>query len=682
MYNILIVEDDTPSGLILKKLLAKEGYTVAGIYDSGEKTLAAIGTEINPDLVLMDISLSGTIDGIETAEKILNEHNIPFIYITASKDKDIIDRAKKTMPLNYIVKPFNSHTLYSTIEMAMYRFNTEKQLQNATLSRERLIDAIPDFMFEMDRHGNPSSEIDRDLMDKYWSDSETNAIEELLETAAKTHDVQVHEYNLKNKPHEYYEARIIFIKENRYILIIRDVTDRKSSELKLKEHLDNLEVEIANRTNEIQSINKTMKKEIELRTLADEEIKVFMDLVEQSTRAIVIANKDGMITSVNKKFTEITGVSRGECCQRCIFCNESLIFSDNKIKDEIESTDIWKGEISNTNANGEVFYLNAIVSKIRNAEDEITHISISAEDITQKKKDEEEIQRAKELLLSSSADSIDKDMDWQTWKEKMLSRNVSRTDKSIFHNINNSFTQGAGFGTLIAFMEMMSNTSEKENDKVIIDEMIFKHAMDNVKIAQNAFKIFASIDWVIGNDIELKEATVGDIYKLVKVAIDGTKEMAKINRHRVIINEFPDDISKFKVNVNTDYIAESVKEILVNAMKFSKPESTIAIMIYSQNKNLRISIISDPEKNSDGIVGIPVEYEKVVFEPFYRISKLVFEKYHTLDFGIGLTFVEKIVKRHGGEIFAENILDYSDIKKEPITKVNLMISLPYVLIQE
>ena len=106
-------------------------------------------------------------------------------------------------------------------------------------------------------------------------------------------------------------------------------------------------------------------------------------------------------------------------------------------------------------------------------------------------------------------------------------------------------------------------------------------------------------------------------------------------------------------------------------MKFSKHGSTIAVMIYSQNKNLRISTISDPEKNSDDVVGIPIEYEKVVFEPFYRISKLVYEKYHTLDFGIGLTYVEKIVKRHGGEIFAENILDYSDIKKEPIIKVNL-----------
>jgi len=100
-------------------------------------------------------------------------------------------------------------------------------------------------------------------------------------------------------------------------------------------------------------------------------------------------------------------------------------------------------------------------------------------------------------------------------------------------------------------------------------------------------------------------------------------------------------------------------------------------MIYTQNNTLRISFINDPQKTGDGIVGIPPEYEKIIFEPFYRISRLVFEKYNSLDFGIGLTFVEKIVTRHGGEIFAENILDYSDIKKDPLTKVNMMISLPF-----
>jgi hypothetical protein len=96
----------------------------------------------------------------------------------------------------------------------------------------------------------------------------------------------------------------------------------------------------------------------------------------------------------------------------------------------------------------------------------------------------------KTSLKGSASDAIDKEMDWQSWKEKMLNRNISRTDKSIFSNINNSFTQGAGFGTLITFMEMMAKSSEETDEKRIVDAQLFNEAMKNVKIAQDAFKIF------------------------------------------------------------------------------------------------------------------------------------------------------------------------------------------------
>ena len=94
---------------------------------------------------------------------------------------------------------------------------------------------------------------------------------------------------------------------------------------------------------------------------------------------------------------------------------------------------------------------------------------------------------------------------------------------------------------------------------------------------------------------------------------------------------------------------------------------------------IAISMINEPEKSDEGIVGIPVEYGKVVFEPFYRLSKIVFEQYSTLDFGLGLTLIEKIVNKHGGEVYAENLIDHTDLKREPQTKVNLTITLPIML---
>jgi CheY-like chemotaxis protein len=122
MIKILVVEDDKPSGLILQKLLLKSGYTVSAIVDTGEEAIKII-EKSRPDLILMDIALAGEIDGIETAEKIYNKHQIPFIYITSSTDELTFDRAKKSLPQSYIVKPFNGHSLKTAIDMALFKYD-------------------------------------------------------------------------------------------------------------------------------------------------------------------------------------------------------------------------------------------------------------------------------------------------------------------------------------------------------------------------------------------------------------------------------------------------------------------------------------------------------------------------------------------------------------------------------
>ena len=77
------------------------------------------------------------------------------------------------------------------------------------------------------------------------------------------------------------------------------------------------------------------------------------------------------------------------------------------------------------------------ISKIKNSEGKTTYVVVTGEDISDRKRDEIELDRMKTSLQGSASDAIDKEMDWQSWKEKMLNRNISRTDKSIFSNINN-----------------------------------------------------------------------------------------------------------------------------------------------------------------------------------------------------------------------------------------------------
>lgn len=677
MIDILVVEDDKPSGLILKKLLVKSGYNVADIVESGEEAFRFIQNK-KPDLILMDITLPGELDGIDTAEKIYDTYNIPFIYITAGTDGPTFERAKRSMPMNYIVKPFNAQSLTSTIEMSLFRFQMENKLRDSEENRRLILESLPDRIFEIDTQLAPLTEKDRAVMAETWSESTKAMASAPIQKAVETGLVQIFEHeSTVDGRNIYCESRIIKSTGNLIVVIVRDISERKKNELIMKDHVSSLEEMVRERTGELQNANNTLLEEIEKRNNVEKNNSILIDLVEQNPNCIVIIDRHGAVTYTNNSFVLLSGYSKDELIGLDVKKVPNPIVPEVTFFNHLKNTSSWKGEFYNTSRDGNIYYLNASVTKMKNSEGKTEYYVVNAENITQRKQDEFELERMKKALHTSSSDSIDKDMDWQTWKEKMLNRNISRTDKSIFHNINNSFTQGAGFGTLITFMEMIAKSSKEKDDKLIVERSLFNEAMKNVKIAQDAFKIFAGIDWIISNTIELQNKSIRDIYTMLKGIISKSLPLIEINSNRVILNEFPSALANKIVQLNMQYFSEAISELILNALKFSRPSTNILIMLFTQNNTLRISVINDPVRTGDGILGIPPEYEKIVFEPFYRISRLVYEKYNSLDFGIGLTFVEKIVTRHGGEIFAENILDYSDIKKDPLTKVNMMISLPF-----
>ncbi|ERN41980.1 response regulator receiver protein [Rubidibacter lacunae KORDI 51-2] len=118
--KILIVEDEAVVSLDLSRRLQKMGYEIVGRVASGEAAIAAI-EENPPDLALMDINLQGDMDGIETAERLYKEFDIPVIYLTAYAGESTLQRAKQTRPYGYILKPFKERELRATIEIAIAR---------------------------------------------------------------------------------------------------------------------------------------------------------------------------------------------------------------------------------------------------------------------------------------------------------------------------------------------------------------------------------------------------------------------------------------------------------------------------------------------------------------------------------------------------------------------------------
>ncbi len=126
--RIAVVEDEIIIAADIRNILLKEGYDDAAILHSGEEAVEKI-PEMKPDLVLMDIILGGTIDGIEASLRIREKIDVPIVFLTAHSYQKTLDRAKQTGPHGYILKPVNRNEIISTIETVLYRHNLEKRLR-------------------------------------------------------------------------------------------------------------------------------------------------------------------------------------------------------------------------------------------------------------------------------------------------------------------------------------------------------------------------------------------------------------------------------------------------------------------------------------------------------------------------------------------------------------------------
>jgi DNA-binding LytR/AlgR family response regulator len=126
--NVLVVEDESIVSKDIQHSLKKLGYNVVGAASTGDRAIELAGSE-KPDIVLMDIMLKGEMNGIETAEVMKTQFGIPVIFLTAYADDSTLAKAKITEPYGYIIKPFKEVDLHTTIEMALYKHNKNKEVE-------------------------------------------------------------------------------------------------------------------------------------------------------------------------------------------------------------------------------------------------------------------------------------------------------------------------------------------------------------------------------------------------------------------------------------------------------------------------------------------------------------------------------------------------------------------------
>jgi CheY-like chemotaxis protein len=150
--TILVVEDETLVGLELKEDLERLGYFVPEVVESGEAVVQAVAHH-QPDLVLMDVRLRGSLDGIEAAYQAKAEFDLPVIFLTAYSDADTLRRAALTAPDGFLLKPFDERELAANVEIALSRAKSGEMQRRELRGAIALIDALDEPVLLADTGG-------------------------------------------------------------------------------------------------------------------------------------------------------------------------------------------------------------------------------------------------------------------------------------------------------------------------------------------------------------------------------------------------------------------------------------------------------------------------------------------------------------------------------------------------
>ena len=117
--RILIVDNDPIIPRLLSKILTEKGYVIAGIVSYGEEAVVKSG-EMKPDLVIIDINLSGAMDAIDAAHFIFQLFHCPIIFIAGDSEAERLDKLKFSRPYGIIFKPFSAIQITTCVDLAIY----------------------------------------------------------------------------------------------------------------------------------------------------------------------------------------------------------------------------------------------------------------------------------------------------------------------------------------------------------------------------------------------------------------------------------------------------------------------------------------------------------------------------------------------------------------------------------
>ena len=466
VFNVLIVEDELINAKVLQNFLVDKGYVVMGVVTTGEAAVDFVAKK-RPHLILMDIELADKMNGIEAAEIINKNDSIPILYLTSQTDKKIVDKARETQPVGYVIKPFSPMQLEITMDMARKKIIVDLELKNYQQYLEHLVvDRTRELLAEVEMH----------------KDARQHAIEneiklKAITTAANDAIVLFDEYGritFWNKTAELmflYDEEDIINQNIRVLFSSDNQNDGFAQGLEVVQHAidnklngENIEI-TATRADGIEiPVEMSMAsvdidgdhniicivRDISQRKAYLEEISRFKLIADLANYGLAVTDANGQFLYINKYFAELLEFNQDEILGQSFFSITPNVKKSKVIKYVAEASNLQGGEgrevtlTSRSNQDIPVM-INSVI--IRDKYGEPDFYAVSAIDIRERKEYEENILRAKRLAEDS---------------DRMKTAFLS----TISHELRTPLNAIIGFSELIRITEVTMEDVQDFNEEI------------------------------------------------------------------------------------------------------------------------------------------------------------------------------------------------------------------------
>lgn len=601
--KIFVVEDESIVSLEIQSRIKHLGYIVSGTAASGDEAIRKV-IDLKPDLILMDIRIKGEIDGIETAAEIKKIYDVPIIFLTAYADPVTIQRAKITDPFGYIIKPFEERELHISIEIALYKDHTQKLIREKDKWLTAILRSVGDAVIATDTQGK--IKFINHVAERLTGYTKEEAINKDLPSIFRIRSEVTKEFTLNAVQKVMQTGEIVGLANH------TELVSRNGNVYPIADSGAPIRDENGNITGVV-----VVFQDLSYFKQTEELIKIQTSALNSAYNGIMITDASANIIYVNDAMYNLTGYLREELIGKSASIFKSNLHPDTfflKMWRTISDGKTWKGEVQNRRKNGEPYYEEMSITPLKNEQGEITHFISVKEDISDRKKAEIELIKAKDDAQRS---------------DRLKSEFLAQMSHEIRTPIN----------IISNFMQIY----EDELQQKLSPEL--KKSISAVRIESH--RIISTIDSIV-NMAQLKAGTFKprlqkiDLYEsVIKPSIDQWAEHAENKNLQLLVSGKLENIF---IEADSYSLGQAINHIVDNAIKYTD-KGTVQINSKCETENVIITI-------ADTGNGISEDYLPRIFEPFTQEYQGYNRKYE--GNGLGMALVKQYCSLNNASITIES----------------------------